>query len=75
VLMAAVIALLSSNVMPPATGWVSAALQLAVAVPAGVLSFAATVYLLWRAANRPPGPEQNLMAVLRRSLQPPARGA
>jgi lipopolysaccharide exporter len=75
VLMAAVIALLSTNLMPPATGWVSAALQLAVVVPAGLLAFAATVYLLWRAANRPPGPEQNLLKMLRRSLQLPVRGA
>jgi hypothetical protein len=45
-----------------------------VVVPAGLLAFAATVYLLWRAANRPPGPEQNLLTMLRRSLQLPARG-
>jgi lipopolysaccharide exporter len=73
VLMAGVISLLSITVMPPATGWASAALQLLVAVPAGVLAFAATVYLLWRVANRPPGPEENLMTILRGRLGLPAR--
>lgn len=67
-LMAAVIALLVERVMPPATGWASAALQLAVAAPIGALGFALTVYLLWRAANSPPGPEEKLATMLRSKL-------
>jgi lipopolysaccharide exporter len=63
-LMAAVIALLSTYIIPPATGWSSAALHLAVAAPAGGVAFAVTVYLLWRAASRPPGPESHLKSML-----------
>lgn len=51
--------------LPSGGGALNAAVQLALAVPAGALALVASVYMSWRLAHCPPGPEHNFMALLR----------
>ena len=54
---------------------VTAGLQLALAVPAAALCFVGAVFMLWRGAGMPDGPERRVVDMLRAQLGRPAAAA
>jgi O-antigen/teichoic acid export membrane protein len=54
------------TVLPPSEGWDDALLGLAVCVPLGAAVYVGAVFLFWRWARRPDGPEQAILATLLR---------
>ncbi len=66
---------LATAIMAALLGWISpasgsavsasaAALQLAIALPAGVIVFTLTIFVLWKIAGMPNGPERKLLPIL-----------
>ncbi len=66
--MAGVLSLVLQALPGGPVGALTAAGQLAAALPTGALTFIASVYALWRVVGRPSGPEEKLIALVRERL-------
>jgi len=66
--MAGVLIVVLQSLAGGPAGALTAAGQLAAALPSGALAFVASVYALWRIVGRPSGPEEKLIDLIRQRL-------